>query len=699
MIANPAELSPPPLRDDLRLLETAPDSNGEPVWVIHDTVLNRFFRIGWLEFECLLRWERTPTEICKAIHAETPLRPDVEQIVEFRQFLENHQLVRPGHEALARLAARSPDNAWLSWRWWLHHYLFFRVPLLRPQQHLQRLAQKLDWLFQPLTGIVVLLLGITGVLLVLQQWDTFTTAVVESFSASGLVSFAIALALAKTLHELGHALVATRLGLRVGHMGIAFVVMWPMLYTDTGESWKLRSSRQRLVIASAGIITELALAGLATLGWALSDPGPLRNALLYLATTSWVLSLALNASPFMRFDGYFILSDLLDFPNLHERSSALARVTLRRVLLGLDEEWPESFPANKRRALVAFAMVTWVYRLVLFLGIAVAVYLLFFKLLGIFLFAVEVAWFIVMPVWRELKYWWSHREGISRKHRQRWWLVAGLVLLLLAVPWRTQVQALGVARAEHQLRVFAPYPARLQALHPAGSVTAGAALVTLDEPDIASRLSSSEASAKSYQARLGGLIADPAGADQAIATRQRLNVQFEEARAARSEIARLTLQAPFSGQWLDLDPSRQPGQWINSREAIGILVDPSRWQVDAYVDQDEVQHLVQGAAVRFYPEGQPTPINGKVLAIGSTRVSQLHHAMLASRFGGPLTVASRGKELLPTPPLFHVLVQLDGAPPALRGTRGRLQITGERRSLLGEGFIHVAAVLLRESSF
>ena len=100
-------------------------------------------------------------------------------------------------------------------------------------------------------------------------------------------------------------------------MGIAFVVLWPMLYTDTGESWKLRSSRQRLAIASAGILCELSLAGLSTLGWALSDPGPLRNALLYLATTSWVLSLALNASPFMRFDGYFILSDLLDFPNLH----------------------------------------------------------------------------------------------------------------------------------------------------------------------------------------------------------------------------------------------------------------------------------------------------------------------------------------------------------------------------------------------
>ncbi|MFK8333467.1 peptidase M50, partial [Pseudomonas sp. BJa5] len=77
---------------------------------------------------------------------------------------------------------------------------------------------------------------------------------------------------------------------------------------------------------------------------------------------------------------------------------------------------------------------------------------------------------------------------------------------------------------------------------------------------------------------LGGLIADPSGAEQAIATRQRLDVQFEDVRAARSEMARLTLQAPFAGQWLDIDPTWQPGQWVHSREPLGILVDPDYWQ-------------------------------------------------------------------------------------------------------------------------
>ncbi|CAD5105840.1 site-2 protease family protein [Zestomonas carbonaria] len=694
-----ADLPTPPLRQDLRLDEVAPGASGEPAWVIQDTVTNRFYRIGWFELECLLRWGQSPRQICEQIAAQTALDPDVEQVLGFRQFLERHQLVQPDAAAVERMQASGEGRKWLSWRWWLHNYLFVRIPLVRPQRHLKRLARHLDWLFRPATGWLVILLGVLGIVLVLHQWDTFTHDVVESFSLEGLFSFALALIVAKALHELGHALVATRLGLRVAHMGVAFIVLWPMLYTDTGESWKLRSSRQRLAIASAGILTELALAGLATLGWALSEPSALRNALLYLATTSWVLSVALNASPFMRFDGYFILSDLLDFPNLHERSSALARVFLRRTLLGLDEDWPEPFPASRRAMLIGFAFATWLYRLVLFLGIAVAVYLLFFKLLGILLFCVEVAWFILLPVVRELKYWWGARARVRPGRRQAILGVFVVLLLLLALPWRSQITAFGVARAEQQLRLYTPYPALLQQVQAQGDVPAGTTLAIMDEPDIAARMRGTEAGIRGYQARLSGLLADPAGLGEQAVTARRLLVEFEQARAARTEMARLHLRAPFAGRWLDVNPEWQAGQWIGSQVLLGVLVDPQGWQIDAYVEQGQVHRLREGSPVSFYPEGGLQRLSGNVVAIGSTRVAQLEHAMLASRFGGPLGVTAQEKTLTPSPPLFHVRVRLDEPPPTLRETRGRLQIEGERRSLLGEGLTRLAAVVIRESGF
>ncbi|WP_250519064.1 HlyD family efflux transporter periplasmic adaptor subunit [Caballeronia sp. ATUFL_M1_KS5A] len=688
----------PALREDLRLSEASPGRNGEPAWVIQDIVVNRFYRIGWLEFECLLRWDKPPAQICSEIERDTALRPVIEQVIALRAFLERHGLLKPTPQTLARLR-ESQRAQWFTWRWWLHHYLFFRIPLVRPQRFLGWIAKRLDWLFTPATPIAVVLASIVGIVLVLQEWDVFTKAVVESFSVSGMLSFALALIVAKTLHELAHAIVATRLGLRVAHMGIAFVVLWPMLYTDTGESWKLKRARQRLAIASAGILCELSLAGLSTLGWALSDPGPLRNALLYLATTSWVLSLALNASPFMRFDGYFILSDLLDFPNLHFRASALARVALRRTILRLDDPWPEPFGLTQRRLLVAFEFVTWLYRLVLFLGIAVTVYLFFFKLLGIVLFCVEVSWFVVLPVWRELAHWWANRRRVAHGRRLALGAIVAGALLVLALPWRTQIHADGVARAERVLRVFVPIPARIRAIRSSGAVQANETLMEMDEPDIAAQMRRSEAGIRGYEARLAGLIADTNGLDQQSSVRERLRVQYEEAAAAHSEIARLSLRAPFTGRWTDIDPQWRAGAWINPKVPVGVLIDPRSWQVDAFVKQDAVQRLAVGDTARFYPVGQIAPIKGRVLAIDTTRVRQLDYPMLASRYKGPLTVSSEREALIPNPALFHVVVQLDAPPSSLRETRGQLQIDGARRSALIEGGRHLLGALIRESGF
>jgi Multidrug resistance efflux pump len=694
-----ASLPLPPLRDDLRLSQAAATASGEPVWLIQDPVVNRFYRIGWLEFECLVRWGGTAGEVAAWVAHDTALAAEQADVEALRRFLESHQLLRPGLDAIRRMAAASEGTPWLAWRWWLHHYLFFRIPLIRPERALRWLAARLGWLFSRWVAWTVAAATLLGLAMVAHQWDVFRADVADMFSADGILGFAGALFVGKTLHELGHAIVATRLGLRVAHMGVAFVVMWPMLYTDTSEAWKLPTARQRLAVASAGIVTELALAGLATLGWALCEPGALRSGLLYLATTGWVLSLTLNASPFTRFDGYFILSDVLDTPNLHERSSALARTAVRRGLLGLDEPWPEPIPRTRRRLLVAFAFVTWAYRLVLFLAIAVAVYYMVFKALGIVLFVVEVGWFILRPIVTELRYWWSQRQRVPRTRRVVAVVLALAACVLLAVPWNRHVAAFGVARAAHQLNVFAPFPARLASVRPVGDVGKGEALAVLEQPEIDLRLLSSEADAANSEARLAGLMAAPEGDAERGAMVQRLGVQHGEAQAARAEIRRLTLAAPFAGRWLDTSPEWRAGQWVGTRTPLGVLVDDRRWEVDAYVRQDEIPRIEPGARARFLPEGQLSSIEGTVTAIATTRAPAIGQPMLSARFGGPLATTKEGERLVPTVPVFHVVVTLDAAPPTVREWRGRVWIDGRRTSLLGEGMTRLAAAFLRESGF
>ena len=125
-------------------------------------------------------------------------------------------------------------------------------------------------------------------------------------------------------------------------------------------------------------MTELAIAAFASLLWSFLPEGALRSAAFLLATTTWLLTLGVNLNPFMRFDGYFLLSDLLEVGNLQQRSFALARWWLREQLFGFAEQPPELLPRSLRRGLVIYAFCTWLYRFFLFLGIALLVYMLFF---------------------------------------------------------------------------------------------------------------------------------------------------------------------------------------------------------------------------------------------------------------------------------------------------------------------------------
>lgn len=690
----------PPLRQDLRLHDSGPGQDGAPVWSIQDPVRNRFYQIGWLEYECLLRWPGDPEKIAADIASRTPLAAEAEQVEAFARFLAQHQLLVPGGEGRQRLIQQLREPGWRHWRWWLHHYLFIRVPLVRPELFLSRLLPLVNPLFSPVALLLLLGAALLGLVLVARQWETFTHGLLDILTPAGLLGFVLALVVSKTLHELGHALVATRQGVRVAHMGVAFLVMWPMLYTDTGESWRLRSHRQRLAISVAGISVEVALAGLATLAWALLDDGALRQAALYLATTGWVLSLALNVSPFMRFDGYFILSDLLNFPNLHERSGALARVCLRRHLLGFADPWPEHFPDRKRRALVLFAFITWLYRFLIFLGIAWAVYAFFFKALGIFLMAVEIAWFIVKPAWSEISVWIKRWEQVMPDRRRRLYaflLGGGLILL---IPWRFDVEAQGVGHAERQQLVFAPFPAMLSELQMPGRVSAGTRLAKFETPDVEAREVQANAAVGALERRLSGLLEAVDGIDQQMALSQRLNQQNAEAQAARDELGRLHLVAAFDGEWKDLDLALRPGVWLSTREPLGVLVDPASWVVDAYVEQRLVDRIVAGASADFLPEGSLTALRAEVLEVDSTRTHRLAHPMLDSRHGGKLATRQDGKEVVLSEAMYRVRLRLEKPIDAKQHElRGVARIQGKPRSLVWEGIKGTLAILIRESGF
>ena len=700
----------PALRDELQLFEAARNHDGTPAWIIQDPVNNRFFRIGWLEFEMLVHWSGNDVAtLIRAINESTPLNVTPADVRQMLSFLSDNQLLRLDRPAdVANAAQQKARQRRSPVEWLVHNYLFFRVPLVRPQAALARLKPWLERVNMAWVALVVGLLTLAGLYLVSRQWDQFTHTLIDHFTWTGLLGYGVALLLAKTVHEMGHALVATRYGLRVAHMGVAFLVMFPMLYTDTGESWRLPSSRQRLAIASAGIGIELALAGICTLLWSLTPDGALRNGLFFLATTSWVMTLAINASPFMRFDGYFILSDLLDMPNLHQRSGALARVWLRRVLLGWNDPWPEYQAPGRRRALIAFALITWVYRLVVFLGIALMVYLFFFKVLGIVLMLLEIHWFIARPVMQELKQWRDRRGEIAP--RRRWWL-AGLAaggLILLLVPIQSHIEAYGVLRAAGQHTLHAPFGARITQMPTRRTFQAGDVVFVLDSEALGIAQDRSRQLAQAREAQLQGLIGLPDGEQQRQSIESQKAVHEAEAQLNRDERSRLVLRAPLEGTLVDVDPQLAEGVWVGSRQSLGMLVAPGRWVVDALVPEADLERVAPGQTVRLRTLSRSTQwFDGRVLSVDVARTTVLPDPMLEARFGGPVATVpgprlpgqTQLSDHVARDALFRVRIEVDGVPAELMTSTVRVQIDGASHSLLTRIGRSVAAVLIRESGF
>jgi putative peptide zinc metalloprotease protein len=701
----------PPLREELALLPGPVLPDGQPSWTLHDPVRNVFFRIDWPTFEVLQRWSLDdPPVIAQAVCEATPLHLEADDVLGVAQFLVSNQLTQPGGAQSARqLADRLAQMQGSVWKWLLHHYLFFRIPLLRPDAWLGRwqgvagvfYSRPFAWL----TG-AALLLGLTQVV---RRWESFSASLVDTFNWEGLAAYGVALFVVKLLHELGHAFTAKRLGCRVPTMGVAFLVMWPVAYTDTNDTWRLTNRLQRLQVAAAGIATELVIAAWATLAWSLLPDGAVRTAAFVLATISWVATLAINASPFMRFDGYFILSDWLDMPNLHERSFALARWKLREQLFDLGEDPPEHVPPRQQLGLIAFAWATWLYRLVLFLGIAVLVYHFFIKLVGIGLFVIEMLWFVLLPFKREFQAWQQRWPEIRTRRRSRFSaaLFAGLVLLVL-LPWPGRVSVSGLLRPAEVWPVYAPAGARIDALpHPEGAhVAAGEVLLQLHVPDLQMRRQALLAKVERlrWQAAASGFDAE---------SRTRWLVNEVMLTSAQSELASLDTellnyapQAPFAGQLRDMDPDLHVGQWLSRKERIALLVrDDGRWLVETWLDEDAVQRVAAGDRALFISDGaQSAALHLRVLAVDRDSARVLPRPELAAHLGGHILTREKGGQLVPERAIYHVTLALEPSTQdmtelAQQSWRGKLTLHARWEAPAWPYLRQALAVLVRETGF
>ena len=704
--------APPPLpalRQELRIEPGAPLVNGAPSWTIFDPIRHAFFQIGQLEVAILSLWPgRTAQDVQGALlergYDIDETRKATAQMIEF--CIAHGLTERPPGDAVATLVERRERTRRSWWRMALDNYLFFRVPLVRPARFLERTIGYVAPLWSRSALLAFVFAGLFGLMLVSRQWDAFLATFLRFFSLEGAVAYGAALLLVKLVHELGHAYTATRFGCRVPTMGVSFLVMMPVLYTDTTAAWRLRSRAQRLAIDAAGVTAEMMLAVAAVLAWVVLPDGTLRSIAFVVGTTSWLATLLINLNPFMRFDGYYLLSDWLGVPNLQPRAFALGRWWLRERLFALGEPPPEELPARLRRGLIAYAYATWIYRLVLFVGIALLVYHLFFKLLGILLFAVEMTMFVLRPVWAEMREWRQRRDTIRARGRHRWWLGASAgmaILAILPLDRHVSVPALMATIVDHP--VVVGEAARLDAIHvrEGQPVRAGDPLFTLASPDLDRQIARRMVTLARIQAQLDRAVADAEDlSNRAVLERERAAEQDGLAGLQRRR-DRLVLRAPAAGQVADLDRALHPDRWLSGNEVLARVVTPGLRDVHGYADGGALARLEDGATGRFVPQdaGQPSR-RVKLVERARSAAERIEVRELASTEGGPIAVKSADAgALLPLDAEYRLrmVVEADGTAGSIeQKVPGTVRLHARPVSLAGSLLALVTRVWHREAS-
>ncbi|MEN0613701.1 HlyD family efflux transporter periplasmic adaptor subunit [Klebsiella indica] len=697
-----------PLRDEL-ILHPGPASwDGSPTWTLEDPLRDRYFRIGWLEMALLSHWSLGDVgEIVAEINQQLPVSIDEEDVRAFGEFLSTNALTRRcGDQAIRQMTKQLAAGKIAWWRYVLRHYLFLRIPLLHPDNFLQRTLPWVAMFYRPGFWLATVIAGMTGLLFASQQWETFRHTFLHFFTLEGAVLAGLTLCVTKFLHESGHAYTCKRYGAKVSSLGVALMVMMPVLYTDTSSAWRLASRRQRLVIGAAGMLTELAIAAWATLAWSFLPDGMARSAAFMLATTTWMMTLAVNLSPLMRFDGYFLLSDCLGIGNLQQRGFALGRWQLREWLFGLRDMPPEPLPNWLRRTLTGYAFATWIYRLFLFTGIALLVYHMTFRLLGMALFAIEIGYFVLLPIANELRAW-HHRRKDYRMNRNVILTLGGIFLtaMLLLLPWQRTVYAPGLLRAEQQGSLYMPMPAQVEQIRArAGQrVEKGQILFTL-------RADAVQHQRQQLDLQLATLTWQQSFQtlnNETLQTHQRVRQERDAARqrhqVLQQQLTDLAIRAPFSGRLADIAWPLAAGEWLGQGEWLATVTGTQGALVEAFVPENAWLRLQIGAKGVFYPhDTSRSSIAGEVVEVEHTAVRDLRPvAELASLYGGDIAALSDSQQrLTPEQAVYRVVLRLPpDTPVPEQAVIGTLAITGTPRILAVSLWQRLSSVVIREFSF
>jgi len=497
--------------------------------------------------------------------------------------------VPPDTAALFRRAEDQEDKERSSQR----NPLSYRVPLLDPDAFLTRWEPWVRPLYSRRSMWAGCLFVAAAGVLALKNAPELAAGARSLLEPASLVALWFAYPCVKALHELGHAFGVKRWGGEVHEIGVLFLVFMPVPYVDASASSVWPQKHRRMAVAGAGIAVELLLAALAFVVWLHVEPGGVRHVAYAVMLVGGLSTLLFNGNPLLRFDGYYVLADLLEIPNLYGKASQYVSALGRRHLLGLRESTlPETAP-GEAPWLVAYAVSAFVYRIGVLFGIALYLATHFF-VAGVVLALVTVFMRIVVPVLRVLTFVLTDSTVGERRGRAvvgSLGLTAAFLVVVstVPIPMRTMTEGIIWLPEHSHVRAGADGFVTSTLAEPNSWVEAGDPLVLTRDPSIETRVASLEARSRELLLRLHDLDAqDRVEIDSA---RARLEDAEAELSHARERLGEVLMRSPVDGVFVVAGGRELVGRYVEQGEVVGYVVDLATATARVVVGQEDAAVL------------------------------------------------------------------------------------------------------------
>jgi putative peptide zinc metalloprotease protein len=479
---------------------------------------------------------------------------------------------------------------------WLLNPMSLKLPLLNPDGFLTALAPWFRWCFGPVGAALWLATILPAMVLAAQHWEELTHNLSDRvLSSSNLLVMLAVYPVVKLLHELGHGFAVKRWGGAVRELGLMFLIFAPVPYVEASSSAAFPSKSRRALVAAAGMLVELFLAALALYVWLLAEPGLLRAVAFNVMVIGGVSTVVVNGNPLLRYDGYYILSDLIEMPNLAQRGLDWWAWLLDRYAFGATDAVKLDESLSEQRWLVLYTPLAWCYRTLVTISIIFLVAGKFF-IVGV----IMALWSAVSLIGVPLRKGWKHLVSGPALHRRRGeamrrtLLALGGLAALLLVPLPLRIRAEGVVWLPDQAMLHARengfFGHWLQA--PGSMVHRNQPLYMLNNPQLRAEFAVDRAKLAQAQARYDAdQFSDPVKAD--VSGRQ-LQEAREILRQTEIRVARLNGNAESDGKLIVATAQDMPGRYYKKGDLLGYVLQDDELLVRGVVQQDDIDLVHEG---------------------------------------------------------------------------------------------------------